>query len=562
MNEKKFFISGKRAMCIALSVLLCGAATACGSKKEDYSDKTILNIGNLDAGLGHKWIEAVAKEFETAYADYQGKDGKVGVHVEITNKLDEYHSASLSQNMPTNGNDLYVIVSDYISPLISAGVLADMTDALEEKVYKEDGSLAEDGETATLSILDRMRPEGKLAFNTSKTEDETYYAMPYYATLNGAIYDADLFNSKKLYFKADGTVGATYEDVLAKNCGAGPDGTLGTYDDGLPATWNDFVVLMSAMTKRGVTPFMWSGQYMYQRSNFFNALWASYEGGDDYALNYSFEGHDEDLNIDVEETTAWKLQKQWGKLAAFAAVEDIMSNSTYYSPDAMDGTTSHTGAELLYISSISTNKPIAMLLESTYWENEANDEGYFDRMQKINSDWGYGKRDFRMMPIPRFENMKTSEGTVIPDQLNDKNTFVCNDMSKNFLCVSKHSKNLDLAYDFLQFIHSREMLVLRTQHTSSWSPFEYYFTDAEKANSTKFVQNLSTIMSDKNTQIIYPVLTSQLRIANETPFLYWAMGVRDAFSEFYNDKSGKITADSLFAGVQNRYSENNSIWTR
>ena len=30
--------------------------------------------------------------------------------------------------------------------------------------------------------------------------------------------------------------------------------------------------------------------------------------------------NDEDLNIDVEETTAWKLQKQWGKLAAFAAV--------------------------------------------------------------------------------------------------------------------------------------------------------------------------------------------------------------------------------------------------
>ena len=70
-------------------------------------------------------------------------------------------------------------------------------------------------------------------------------------------------------------------------------------------------------------------------------------------------------------------------LAAFAAVEDIMSNSAYYSPDAMDGTTSHTGAELLYVSSISTNKPIAMLLESTYWENEANDEGYFDRMQKM-----------------------------------------------------------------------------------------------------------------------------------------------------------------------------------
>ena len=71
INSKLF----KRFIAIALSCLTLVNLTACagGDPYADYSDKTVLEIGNVDAGLGDEWLIAVKTEFEKAYADYEGK---------------------------------------------------------------------------------------------------------------------------------------------------------------------------------------------------------------------------------------------------------------------------------------------------------------------------------------------------------------------------------------------------------------------------------------------------------------------------------------------------------
>ena len=82
--------------------------------------------------------------------------------------------------------------------------------------------------------------------------------MPFFNGYTGIVYDVDLFDSKGLYFKADGTLGAKLADT---NKGMGPDGQANTYDDGLPQTYAQFFTLCKHMSDKGIIPFIWTGQY-------------------------------------------------------------------------------------------------------------------------------------------------------------------------------------------------------------------------------------------------------------------------------------------------------------
>ena len=72
---------------------------ACGLKEEGPeldSTKTVLEIANQEKGMGDQWIRAIASEFEKAYADYEGENGKKGVQVVVTNKQDELNNELLA----------------------------------------------------------------------------------------------------------------------------------------------------------------------------------------------------------------------------------------------------------------------------------------------------------------------------------------------------------------------------------------------------------------------------------------------------------------------------------
>ena len=83
--------------------------------------------------------------------------------------------------------------------------------------------------------------------------------VPFFACFCGVIYDVDLFDSKRFYFKSDNTIGAKLSD---ENLGTGPDGVSGTYDDGLPRTYDEFFALCSHMKNYAITPMICSGQYI------------------------------------------------------------------------------------------------------------------------------------------------------------------------------------------------------------------------------------------------------------------------------------------------------------
>lgn len=470
--------------------------------------KTQLEIGNADRGLGDEWLNAVIAKFEAAYADYEGEDGKVGVQVVVTNKKDEFDSANLAVNMPYNEMDLYIVANSEYSTLYmkkyeGQSILADLTDLVKAKNYDDDGNLVADG-TGTKSIADRMVTEYRNYYDLSTDGSGTYYGLPFFATCSGGIYDADYFDEYELYFLPDGTIGASQADIDDGNCGKGPDGKLGTYDDGMPATWEQFKELMIAIVQADGTPFIWDGLNTYERGYFFQQIYANYEGANDFGLLFSFNGTDSEFG-EINESNAYKLAGQEGRLATNKAISDIMSNSLYYSADAMKSSTTHTNAQRLYLKSVEEGKRIAMFMEGSWWENEARD--VFDEMAKTEESWGHGKRNFKILPIPNFEGtalpIDEKGGTKISTQSDNRQVMVMNDAGGSGVYVSNQAPHKELAMEFVKYMHSREMLALMTQMSSCIRPFEYSFTDAEYAACTKYTQSIIDMMNDENTDIVW-----------------------------------------------------------
>lgn len=87
------------------------------------------------------------------------------------------------------------------------------------------------------------------------------------------------------------------------------DNKPGTYDDGLPETWEQFKRLLTRMVTRSITPFTWGGMYNTYAERFLNYIWASYEGVDDYMLNYTFNGEDSDVG-EIDKSNGYRCKSK------------------------------------------------------------------------------------------------------------------------------------------------------------------------------------------------------------------------------------------------------------
>ena len=384
-----------KAMCLVLAMGSLSGLVACGQNDDEAGNRTQLVIGNVDLGLGDEWLKAVKKDFEDKFANYQGENGKVGVYVKIENKEEEYTTQQLVSNMPFNKVDLYMLAhADYMT-LYSAkhkgkSILEDISDVVKGMYYDEQGNMLPEGTQGASSIESRMVDAYRTYYNLGTEMDSTYYGLPFYSTPVGITYDADLFNEESLYLR-NGKIGANQADVDSGNCDAGADGVKGTYDDGLPATWNEFVYLMNAMKTMGIAPFIWSDADGYQREHVQRQIYANYEGYNDYMLLQTFNGTDSQFG-EINEQNGYLLAGQEGRLAVAKAAYDIIHNG-YYAEEAAEPSTNHINAQMYYVWSVEQSTRIAMIFEGSWWENEAREE--FDSMAKIDAKYAHGKRNFK-----------------------------------------------------------------------------------------------------------------------------------------------------------------------
>ena len=478
-------------MATALSSLVgCKNSGEIGGEKID-PNREQLYVGNFNGGLGSEWMAELDKAFEEAYPQYQ---------VIVDNKKLEYNGAQLAATMKTNRQDIYFTTEVNYFDFIAEGLFEDITSVVTEKFDTVDGE--------TYSIEDKMEPTIRKYFN----KDGRYYAIPFFTAVYGIVYDKDLFEENYLYGLSD------YSDQF------GPDGIEGTYDDGLPATWNDFLILMEEMIRRGITPFTWANM-SYYRTAMLKALWANYEGYDDYLLNYSFDGEHSTLGT-ITPQNGYKLQQQGGKKAAVKAAYDIMNmeiaGKKAYSSRVTGASQSNIAAQDEFISSCATANPqkdkypIAMMFEGGWWENEAR-PAFDDLVLEYGEEYGYKNRKFGYMPFPRFEG---TDG--VPNQTNRKPVLYSDIEASVF--ISANSPRKEIAKKFLQFSTTNAMLSMCTGYTGVVRPYKYKMLDKDLARMTEYGRDMYNLYSDENTSLVTAYNLSSIRRDHKGYFEDWDFG--------------------------------------
>ena len=241
MKNRKLFAWISTMSLLSALVLPC---VGCSDKKEDKDSKgtkTHVTVYSYNGGVGTAWLDEIIERFEAAYADVSFEEGKMGVVVD-----DPVIGQSNIDSVITMDYDVIFSESVTFNDLIAKGSLMDISDIVTESL-----SNITDG-VETGSIEDKMDVAIKTAL---KAQDGKYYMLPHYELYTGVTYDVDLFYEYSLYFKEGG--GWTRNDG---EMSVGPDGVRGTYDDGLPSSYEEFYALMDRMVSQQVTPFIYTGQ--------------------------------------------------------------------------------------------------------------------------------------------------------------------------------------------------------------------------------------------------------------------------------------------------------------
>ena len=455
---------------VALALVMCLAfsTTACGKRIiEDIDEtKTQLQIASYSGGGGYKWLydketlNDAKTRFEEKYKDVSFEEGKVGVQVMVDHNK-QYGVSKVKESLTTGGFDVYFAPGDYYD-FAEGGLLLDITDIVQAENPNDNKT-----------IESKMSAETQAKWKV----DGKYYGVPYYDFVSGVSYDADLFNNNKLYFSDElddddtdypGT-NAFVETKDATNKSCGPDGVFGTYDDGLPSTYQEFYKLMERMVLgeggEVIIPFAFTGEYAHYTNLLMSALEANFVGANGMRTTVDFNSHGEEVEIvtgfkDNKPTTekvvltednAYRLKSSLGLYYASEFCEKVFTHREYYDSIASAKSGTNIDAQERFLRGGidgGTTPPIGMIIEGSYWYNESISEG---AMEKANK---YGKKDVRFMPMPH-----QYAGTVTPREEGEEPMSQVLIISSANALIAADTQQPELAKLFLQFCYSDEELV-------------------------------------------------------------------------------------------------------
>lgn len=314
-----------RVAITALAAVLAFCATGCskfGDGFEIDNTKTQITVSNYDGGIGTQWVREAASRFEKKYADHQFEEGKKGVQISFIEQETKGVSLQIA------AESAHVIFQEDVPIYQWKNYFEDISDIVTETLsaYGESKSIAD-----------------KLNANTSTVlgfgESGKYYMLPHYQGFNGIQYDVTYFDDNELYFAKDG--GWTN---LAGQRSAGPDGTGGNDDDGLPSTHEEFVLLMDRIVSKGGAPLLWTGGF---GDSYFNKLVEAfsdaYVGKENAELFYTFDskgrevevvtGFDGDTpiieKVAINEKNGYYVYQMAGRYYALKMAETVLGEANY-----------------------------------------------------------------------------------------------------------------------------------------------------------------------------------------------------------------------------------------
>ena len=507
--------------------------------------KANLSVATYNGGVGVDWLKDAIARFEEMHKDTVFQEGRKGVQISLDGDKNKYAGTKLAESQLTK--DVYFTEAVEYYTLVNQGVVADITDVVT-------GSMAAYGETGT--IADKIDPSIK-SFMTAK--DGKYYMIPFYDGYYGLIYDVELFEEEGFYFDDNGNFlkgikgyASVAEFEAAKS--NGPDGRDGTYDDGLPATYDQMIALCDRIEGKGYIPFMYSGLYTDYVNRAFFSYAADYEGYDAFLMNKTLtsgsgtaklaksiipgvgtmEATIEFEEILISEDNAYELQRQAGKYYALAMQEALFGTTKYIgSYNALDWAV----AQSEFINSKYSYKRYAMLAEGVWWENEAA-ATFVNNANNIGE--GKMERKFGFMPVPKVNAAEAGRQTMFSQ-------------CSSFGFINAECENMELAKEFMKFLHTDAEMSKFSAKTSIPRSLDYEVSAEDRANASYFGKTLIDMRSQS--KVVYPYSASALAVDNvvnfdnDTWFGVAAVGNTIRGSAFTVFQKGNVTALEYFNGL-------------
>ena len=506
--------SMKKVLCLTMAVLTCGSMVACTPdddlRTNPNADK-FLNIAYFNGGVTADWLRELELEYEAAHPD---------VEVLINDELkDELLNNNLRDNIEYMSEDIIFAHEITYSDFVRKNLLLDITD-----IVKAPAAAGED------TVEQRMNENLRSYYNAN----DKYYAVPFYTSFYGAIYNVDLFEEEALYIAKDGGYTSGLAGQPEKSYGK--DGEKGTYDDGLPVTFEEYKTWLAYVKGGAIMPYIWTSNIAY-RTLYLESLQIGYEGVNDYSINVTFNGTTK-AGKTITPANAYEIRGGKGAEFALSMAKEIISNG-YYTREGMTGLKdqfSMRTAQDLFL-----DESIAMIIEGGWWEKEAG---------------GVGDRRFAYMPVPQYD-----------DNAEAGETFCCTS-GDVAVAINANTKQADLAKDFLKFTLTEHAMSTFTKNMGITRPYDYDLEDGVYDQLSYFGKNFWDLVNNPNSKIYYQTKSNEFK-ATETTFFgeyEWAWGsvldigkgsttYTDPFKVFYDNNT--ISVADYIKGMNDKYNATN-----
>lgn len=585
MKKIKSLLVAAPLICASIAALSsCGRG---GGDDPIDTSKTQIRVHNFAGGYGSKWISDVKNAFEDAVAQRSFEPGKTGVQIHITGDKSVFQGEEIK-----GGNyDVYFLEQAEYVDYVTHGCVEDISEAITGENEFDNNK----------KLLDKFTVEQKDFYGFEEDGKTKYFGIPHYSGQYGLNYDIDLFDQRGFYFKKGhieipddyksvepkGTATWGDLDLFTDNLderSEGPDGKAGTDDDGLPVTFNEFYVLcdymVSGFTGDEVFPLIHNGNTLNYIPALTSNLLANLDGHEVSKVNYGFSGEIDVIDegshhagaytttkVSVTDRTGFNVLRTPGRYNSIRFMTNMLFNKNWNYADNYNDSFSHVNAQRDFIfgGREESFKKSAFLLDGSWWQNEANDQGYWDAMvKKFDENESMMKRRFGFMPFPRAKASDPYESVYL-DHLNAVQ-----------VCKAGISGGVkDAAVAFLKFVNTDEALRKFTTTTNCTRALNYTLTAEDKAAMSPYGRSVYEYKAAS--KILYPVSKSDVFRDHQkdfNPAYFWKVNVGtdstpyEAYSNYilqkindlgdYSIDSANNIADDLFTGLCNRYSQ--KVW--
>ncbi len=503
---------------LLLSVVLAFSAVACNGPGKTDDTISYFDIITTDSGHGSQGTRELARRFEEKFANYSFAEGKQGVKVTVEAK------GSVLQVNQIADEEYHAYVNPYSveTSMIASGSFINLDEIFKTTIP---------GETKT---IDDKIPENykQMLQGASETfgddmSKQYYYFAPGVSFGGGLTYDKKCFDDNGYYFvapeyandqseasyKRSGVLDADYyfadvESELYKTAittpardswegwnanrylSCGPDGVYGTYDDGMPSSLEELIVLCEKI-KDKMPPFILSGQYKGNMGPAIDGLINSLLGPENAFTMKTFESDSFEVvtgyqantslwgmnDVAVPVTTNVKVTEQqgyyttWSSARYYATAFFKLAVENGWFTDSVTTNKSHEEAENELILNGYAGDKGAILLESSYWVNESQESTnyiYFDSNGYADEKNG-GKmtilereKEIKWLSLPRQITGTVAEGNGTPE------VFMYNGAGSNNVFNAKYKDDpevMEIIKQWLLFIYSDESLQYLTAST-------------------------------------------------------------------------------------------------